>query len=363
MFGGYVNGKCTNELWVFNTTTNKWKEIKFNDKNIPPPRSNHAAAMGPKNDGDVMIINGGITQSTDRLGDTWLFNLGSLTWEELKPATGEKCIIPSPRSEHSAIINGNRLIMFGGRGNAMKELNDLLLLNLQTMKWTVASELCLRPSPDKSFVLMPRESPSPGKSSVGKGGDASFTAFAAVEILAKQGSISPSKKAVASPGVKPVSPGVKPVSPGVKPVSPQGKLPSALHIDPQRSPSPGRLKRKKASPQKMKPNEIESALEELKVLTPTTSSMLHSVVMHAGERASEQYFQNTRRRKRVSGLFSISKQLEGGEDEYCVRGRIPCARSGHSAEIYKNYMIIFAGDRAQVALNDIYIFDLSKDQI
>eukprot|EP00831_Metopus_contortus_P048801 TRINITY_DN3997_c0_g2_i1.p4 TRINITY_DN3997_c0_g2~~TRINITY_DN3997_c0_g2_i1.p4 ORF type:complete len:124 (-),score=12.57 TRINITY_DN3997_c0_g2_i1:398-769(-) len=63
--------------------------------------------------------------------------------------------------EHSMVIYNNSAVLFGGRSNAMKELNDVMILDLARMQWDIGSELCLKPSPDKSFVS--GISPSPGR--------------------------------------------------------------------------------------------------------------------------------------------------------------------------------------------------------
>ena len=42
-----------------------------------------------------------------------------------------------------------------------------------------------------------------------------------------------------------------------------------------------------------------------------------------------------------------------------VAGVLPCARSGHSATIYKHSMVIFGGsDSENTRLNDVWLFDL-----
>jgi Kelch motif/Galactose oxidase, central domain len=43
-----------------------------------------------------------------------------------------------------------------------------------------------------------------------------------------------------------------------------------------------------------------------------------------------------------------------------VKGRIPYSRDGHSATLYDNYMIIFGGDRHQMAFNDIYLYSINE---
>ncbi len=331
VFGGYIEGRCTDEMWRFDPTNSQWKRLET--RLAPTPRANHTATMWHSKSGEVMLVMGGVTQNIDRLNDLWMYRIEANAWEEVKFSLGPGSVMASPRSEHSAVLYHDHLVVFGGRSSALKELNDVMILNLNTMKWAIGSELCLHPLPDKSFSMGLRESPSPGKSVASKGVDSTFTAVAGAEAQRK------------------------PASPQSS--SSKGKEPSPRSPSPN-SPSPLHHKRKKASPPKLRAAEIESALEELKILTPTTSSMLHSVVMYAGEKALEPYFQSMKRRKRLSGLFSLSKQLESDEG-YCVRGRVPCARSGQTAEVYDNFMIIFAGDRSQVALNDVYLYDLSKE--
>jgi hypothetical protein len=43
-----------------------------------------------------------------------------------------------------------------------------------------------------------------------------------------------------------------------------------------------------------------------------------------------------------------------------IRGRVPHSRDGHSANLYKDYMIIFGGDRYQMAFNDVYFYTINE---
>ena len=42
-------------------------------------------------------------------------------------------------------------------------------------------------------------------------------------------------------------------------------------------------------------------------------------------------------------------------------GMIPQQRDGHTGIIYKNYLIIFGGDRHHMPFNDTYVFDIEKE--
>ncbi len=328
VFGGYIEGRCTDELWELEPATSLWRKLTSESKQRPEARANHSAVTWRAHDEEVMLVFGGLTQGLDRLNDMWMYHVSANTWEEIRFSAAVGSLVPCPRSEHSAVVHRDHMIVFGGRGNALKELNDMMILNLQTMKWAVGSELCLHPMPDKSFTMgMTRESPSQGKTGTSKGADTSFSAAADAQRH--------------SPSPMSSTKGHEPRSPS--------------------SSSPLHRRRKKASPPKLHAAEIESKLEELKILTPTTSAMLHSVVMHAGEKNLESYLQTMKRRRKLTGLLSLTKPLETVDEGYYMRGRIPCARSGHSAELYQNLMVIFAGDRSQVALNDVYVYDLAKE--
>lgn len=333
VFGGFLSGRCTNDLWCLNIVLKQWTKVEYAKKTVPQPRANHIAQVYKSNSEENMVIFGGTTETLDRLNDLWIYHIAKNSWEEIIFKPEEIPELPSARSEHSSVIYKNSLIIFGGRTSALKELNDVVILNLQTMKWKTSSALCLHPSPDKSFSS-PVKDPSPDISA-----DSRNSGKKVVEGSFSAASQSKTQKAGSPPGNKSPSP------------PKEGKSPS----------SPSHPPSKKSHIAVKKPNrqEIESALLEMKLLSPTTSMMLNSVVMRVGEKNLEQYGQIMRRKKRISGLFSLTKQPEF-ENEYCVRGRIPCARSGHSADIIGQNMLIFAGDRSQVALNDIYLYDLSK---
>lgn len=316
IFGGYINSYCTKELWEYNTERNFWKAIKTAEG--PSARANHAAVMwSSKEKEEKMVIIGGINANIERLSDVWVFSVKEKVWKEVAFAVGDLQI--TPRSEHSAIVYNDDVIVFGGRTNDLIEVNDTLAFNMDSLKWKVMSEACLKPSVDKQYSPM-RDSPASKTGNTLKPNDISFTNVAVNENPSNSPNASPVRAKAQSPRM----------------FSPLGKG--------------------KASPPKMKANEIESSLEERKLMTPVTSAMLRSVVISAGEKALEPYMQTMKKRKRFTGIH-FSKVAD--EAECCAKGRLPCARSGHSASLYKKCVVIFGGDRKQVALNDIYLYELN----
>jgi hypothetical protein len=322
VFGGYIESRCTNELWIFNADRNFWKQIT--SEAAPLPRANHTADMWTDSEANIetIVIIGGVNENLERLNDLWLYSVKENTWKEVKYLPED--IVLSPRSEHSSVMYNNELVVFGGRDQGLKELNDVMVLNLSSMKWKISSAPCLKPTQDKTFSQGLRDSPK--LKCMSKMSDGSFATVVNNEA---QKSISPISHGYGSPQRSPQR-----ARDARSPTNPKAKT--------------------KGPPPKLKAVEIERALENKKLLTPTTSSMLHSVVIHAGEKSLEPYMQSMRKRKRFTGLYATKVQ----ENEFCVRGRVPCGRSGHSADVYNNYMVIFGGDRGQVAMNDIYLYDL-----
>jgi len=323
VFGGYIQSHCTNELWTFNTDRNFWKRITTEVS--PPARANHSAEMltNYNTNTETIVIIGGVNEDLERLNDVWLYSIKENEWKEVKFTSED--ILLTPRSEHSSVIYNNEIIIFGGRDQSMKELNDVMVLNLSSYKWRVSSDTCFKPTQDRTLN---QGANSPIFKGLSKG---------------SEGSLGPALNNESQKSPSPIAHG-----------SPPRKSPKRAKD--LRSPSPTNIKSKTKAPlPKLKAVDIENALEEKKLLTPTTSSMLHSVVIHAGEKSLEPYMQSMRKRKRFSGLCK-------GLENFWVRGRIPCGRSGHSANVYNGYMIIFGGDRGQVALNDTYLYELKSLQ-
>lgn len=104
--------------------------------NKPSPRFGHSAVLYEDN----MIIFGGFDGNFgESCNDVYFYSIGLIlssnfksliylekqTWEK-KTCIGES---PSPRHQHSAIIVGNMMYVFGGHNNK-KPLNDMKVLNL-----------------------------------------------------------------------------------------------------------------------------------------------------------------------------------------------------------------------------------------
>ncbi|KRF85470.1 host cell factor isoform X2 [Drosophila virilis] len=156
LFGGLANEsddpknnipKYLNDLYILDTRgvhshNGKWIIPKtFGDS--PPPRESHTGiSFTSKDTGKLnLLVYGGM--SGCRLGDLWLLETDSMTWE--KPRTRGQA--PLPRSLHSSTMIANKMYVFGGwvplvindsKATTEREwkcTNTLAVLDLDTMIW------------------------------------------------------------------------------------------------------------------------------------------------------------------------------------------------------------------------------------
>jgi hypothetical protein len=125
MFGGAVSNNELQETWVFSPNTNTWKHHQLNQ---PPWRLQATMASN----GSVAIMFGGITQlGATTLNDVWQFSNNA--WSQLTTLN-----TPSPRAGHAMIWEAtrNRFVVFGGYTTGGVFLNETWVLDLGSLTWT-----------------------------------------------------------------------------------------------------------------------------------------------------------------------------------------------------------------------------------
>ena len=86
VFGGFIRGSRTNQVWQYEFEANKWNKLSDDeDKAAPEGRNGHDAAVV----NDQLIMFGGCNEDNDKLNDLWIFNLQSKKWEEVKEQEGD----------------------------------------------------------------------------------------------------------------------------------------------------------------------------------------------------------------------------------------------------------------------------------
>ena len=95
-----------------------------------------------------MYVFGGKNDSSEKLNDLWVFNIGDKKWIEIE-AEGE---IPFERSGHSSDIYGEYLVIFGGIWDVTKELNDLHLYSFGQNRWITIQSSANSPTIGRSPI-------------------------------------------------------------------------------------------------------------------------------------------------------------------------------------------------------------------
>jgi len=125
VFGGFKQGIRSNDVFVNNLTTLKWKKATTSEG--PVPRSNHSAVVYK----DALYVFGGADEEGEKLNDFWKLDLRTYQWEQIQ-ARGSA---PTGRSGHSAVIYKDLMVVFGGMKDITKETNDMFSYDFNTNTW------------------------------------------------------------------------------------------------------------------------------------------------------------------------------------------------------------------------------------
>lgn len=132
VFGGGNEG-IVDELHVYNTATNQWF-VPSTKGDIPPG----CAAYGFVVDGTRILVFGGMVEYGKYSNELYELQASRWEWKRLKPRPPKNDASPCPRLGHSFTLIGNRVFLFGGlandsddpKNNIPRYLNDLYTLEL-----------------------------------------------------------------------------------------------------------------------------------------------------------------------------------------------------------------------------------------
>jgi len=105
-----------------------------------------------------MIIFGGHNNQTT-FNDLWLYNFTSRRWKELH---SKSAVSPSPRYDHTVVLSGRRMYLFFGvlrlANGVTVQLTDYWYLDLERMEWTVLpNTLPMLPGGSGNFAALDQE--------------------------------------------------------------------------------------------------------------------------------------------------------------------------------------------------------------
>uniref|UniRef100_A0A7C8Z2X7 ACB domain-containing protein n=1 Tax=Opuntia streptacantha TaxID=393608 RepID=A0A7C8Z2X7_OPUST len=128
----------TIQVRLFDLKTSTWSILKTYGK-PPVSRGGHSVTLV----GSSLVIFGGQNAKRTLLNDLHLLDLETMTWDEFD-AVG---VPPSPRSDHAAAVHAERYLLIFGGGSHATCFNDLHVLDLQAMEWSRPTQQGDIPSP------------------------------------------------------------------------------------------------------------------------------------------------------------------------------------------------------------------------
>ncbi|KAK3273495.1 hypothetical protein CYMTET_18285 [Cymbomonas tetramitiformis] len=148
IFGGTLThqGTKSNELFIMNQDRMEWSKVEQHGS-IPPARDGHCAAYDAAR--KQLIVFGGRNQEKKRLNDMHVLDTKTMTWRR----PNMDGTVPSAREYGTFLpMSGNTLCLFGGHG-AGQRFNDLHYLDLESFMWMQPTIAGSAPSPRQGAAM------------------------------------------------------------------------------------------------------------------------------------------------------------------------------------------------------------------
>lgn len=122
----------------FDLQTCTWSNLKTYGK-APVSRGGQSVTLV----GTSLVMFGGEDAKRSLLNDLHILDLETMTWDDID-AVGP---LPSPRSDHAAAVHVDRYLLIFGGGSHATCFNDLHVLDLQSMEWSRPTQQGEIPTP------------------------------------------------------------------------------------------------------------------------------------------------------------------------------------------------------------------------
>lgn len=137
LFGGQLENDVFNDLYYFELTLFKLPKARWDlaepvNNFKPPPLTNHSMAVHKTK----IYIFGGVYNNEKVSRDLWCFDTVTSKWLQIE-TTGQE---PPPVNEHTSVVVGDRLYVYGGNDFSGIIYDSLYVLDLHTLKWTLLSK-------------------------------------------------------------------------------------------------------------------------------------------------------------------------------------------------------------------------------
>ena len=107
LFGGQDQGTVYNDVWLFDLESLTWQEIVTNG-NYPAARYRHGYGVS----GNYMVIKGGISENEVILQDLYMLDFATLYWFALLP--GDSSSVPPPSYSSCLVVDFPKVYSLGG---------------------------------------------------------------------------------------------------------------------------------------------------------------------------------------------------------------------------------------------------------
>ena len=136
----YADSQYMNDLWVYSLESLEWKQL-LTEGDIPDKRSNATLNHDPVN--NQLLLFGGGGPNKQRYNTVSSLDLSTMNWIEIAPFQTEAA--PWERTYHVAEFKYPFLIVFGGEG--ADDLGDLWIYDVRTLSWEEARIMDTKPCP------------------------------------------------------------------------------------------------------------------------------------------------------------------------------------------------------------------------
>lgn len=136
----------TIQVKAFDLQSCSWSTLKTYGK-APVSRGGQSVTLF----GTSLVIFGGEDAKRTLLNDLHILDLETMTWDEID-AVG---VPPSPRSDHAAAVHAERYLLIFGGGSHATCFNDLHVLDLQAMEWSRPTQQGEIPTPRAGHAGVP----------------------------------------------------------------------------------------------------------------------------------------------------------------------------------------------------------------
>eukprot|EP00347_Sterkiella_histriomuscorum_P006674 403351868 len=379
IFGGFVNGVRSNEIYRYYFNDNRWELVQQLSDECPPARAGHSAIQY----GDSMYIFGGKDEDNNKLNDIWQFNFNTYIWTEVACGNNPEQM-PLPRSGHTASLYKDQMVIFGGIHEVTKELDDMMVFDIKSRKWVSFFEEQLH-SPHKNRLAINvgnqnsgrhgqyvNNSPSSFKKKqsfmINQGQNAAFKIEMEGNTSNHQNSPNARGKSSSSNNRK--------------------SLFSSQTTSRKNSSKRTSLMRQSMISQAFGlPNlhlhNAKDTHHQVELESPTSISMKNSFIIKNADPSFDSYYKQMTRRKINLSISqpNAAMYIGGANQSYFsnavanhsdvpnmqlygkVQGKRPAARDGHTGLIYGDNLLIFGGDRHHMPFNDMFMLDLKTEFI